>query len=374
MPPTSMMIKPVSGRCNLRCAYCFYADETGKRTVADYGVMSDEVMDSLVRQTLRATALQCSFAFQGGEPTLAGLDYYRQFTECVERYRSPQLKINYSIQTNGTLLDGEWADFLRDRGFLVGLSLDGIRSTHDLYRKDASGRGTFDRVEAAADLLSEHGVDYNILTVVTPAVARNIGEIFDRYAARGYFYQQYIPCMDGLGEQRGQESWSLSGEDYGYFLKTLFDRWYAALESGAYYSVRYFDNIVRMAFGQYPEQCSLAGHCSEQYLVEADGTVFPCDFYAVDEYCLGNVMTDGLAQIDLNREKSGFIEGSYAIPSECRACVWYRLCRNGCRRDRAMDEGVLGKTVYCEANRAFFDYAIERIGNVFNLIHKLESS
>ena len=372
MPPLSIMIKPASSRCNLRCAYCFYADEARLRETPDCGRMPEAVCRALIEKAVNAAEGSVSFLFQGGEPTLAGLDFYRRFVALVRASAPRGLTVRYALQTNGTLLDEDWCRFFRENRFLVGLSLDGTRACHDRFRRDGEGRGTYDRVLRAARLLDRTGVAYNVLTVVTGTAARHIQSVFSSLCKNGFFYQQYIPCLDPLEGKRGGEAYSLSPGQYEAFLKTLFDLWYRELEQGRYYSIRYFDNLVWMLDGRPPEQCSMCGRCGVQYLVEADGSVYPCDFYALDQYRLGNILHGAWADLDRAREQMGFIRASEYVPEACRHCRWYPLCRNGCRRDRTAEADRPGRNYYCEAYAGFFAYALPRLGRVRTLLLRQE--
>ena len=361
MPPLSILIKPASSACNLRCAYCFYADEASIRTVPNYGLMPQAVSHTLIEKAAGAAEGSITFLFQGGEPTLAGLDFYRDFVSHVKKTVPSALAVQYAIQTNGMELDGEWCRFFQENRFLVGLSLDGNRECHDRFRRDGEGKGTYHRVMKAARLLEEAGVDYNVLTVVTGHLARHIQSVFSALCKEGFRFQQYIPCLDPLEEERGEQGYSLSPEQYERFLKTLFDLWYRELEQGRYWSIRYFDNLVWMLNGHAPEQCSMLGCCGLQYLVEADGSVYPCDFYGLDGYRLGNIQQDSWEELDRVREEIGFVEASRRVPEECKTCHWYPLCRNGCRRDRAVEEDGMGRNYYCRSYAGFFAYALPRL-------------
>lgn len=368
MPPLSVLLKPASSGCNLRCAYCFYADEASIRTVPNYGLMSREVSHALIDKAVGAAERSVTFLFQGGEPTLAGLDFYRDFVSHMEKTAPPDLEIRYAIQTNGMLVDDAWCGFLKKNRFLVGLSLDGSRECHDRFRRDGEGRGTYDRVLRAARLLERTGVEYNILTVVTGFLAKHIQSVFRILCKEGFRFQQYIPCLDPLEEDRGGQNFSLSPKQYEEFLKTLFDLWYRELEQGHYWSIRYFDNLVWMLGGHDPEQCSMRGSCGLQYLVEADGGVYPCDFYGLDQYRLGNILENSWAELDRNREALGFLAASQRVPEECRGCRWYPLCRNGCRRDRLIEAAGLGRNYYCGAYAGFFAYALPRLRRAQGLL------
>ena len=373
MPPLSILLKPASSGCNLRCAYCFYADEAKVRTVPNYGRMPEAVSHALIEKAVKAAGGSVTFLFQGGEPTLAGLDFFRDFVSRVKKTAPPKLAVHYAIQTNGILLDQEWCQFFKENHFLAGLSLDGSRECHDRFRLDGNGKGTYDRVRQAARQLERAGVEYNVLTVVTGYLARHVQSAFSSLCRQGFRFQQYIPCLDPLEEARGGQEYSLSPARYEVFLKTLFDLWYRELEQGRYWSIRYFDNLLWMLEGHAPEQCSMRGCCGLQYLVEADGSVYPCDFYGLDAYRLGNIRDDAWEDLDRARESLGFIEASQRIPEKCGQCRWYPLCRNGCRRDRVIEGDKLGPSYYCEAYAGFFSYALPRLGRARILLRHIQA-
>lgn len=365
MHPISVMIKPSSSSCNLRCRYCFYADEASLRTIPNYGFMTPDLLEQAIPFFMNAAKGSCSFAFQGGEPTLAGLDFFRKVVSLQKKYSRPGLQITNALQTNGMLLDEDWCSFLAENHFLVGLSLDGIKATHDCYRVHPDGKGSYATVLRAAQRMQSHHVDFNILTVVTSQLAQNITKVYNFYKRNNWLYQQYIPCMDPMEEQRGGNGYSLTPQAYADFLKKLFDLWYQDFTQGFIVSIRYFDNLLRIMNGIPPESCAMTGHCNVQYLVEADGSVFPCDFYAIDKYCLGNLKTDSIEQLDDKRHSLRFVESSKELTGKCANCTWYGLCRGGCRRDYTQEED--SHNYYCESYKAFFEYAYPRLSHIANL-------
>ena len=364
MPPVHLLIKPASGLCNLRCKYCFYADEMQNRQVASFGIMSPETLEKVVSKAFAYASGPVTLAFQGGEPTLAGLDFFRQAVALARQYNTKKLPVHFALQTNGMVLDDDWAAFFAQHRFLIGLSLDGIKDTHDLYRVDVQGLGTYKTVMRAAQILENHRVAYNILTVITAQTAAKAGKIYGFYQKSGFRYQQYIPCLDPLGEARGQHPYSLTPEKYAYFLKTQFDCWYNDIIRGRFAYNRYFENLVGMLLGQPPESCGMSGRCSPQNVVEADGSVYPCDFYVLDQYRLGNLNQQDFPEIEARRAELGFIQTSHKVEEPCRDCRWYPLCRGGCRRDREQPDGSLGLNYYCAAYSDFFAYAITRLEEV----------
>lgn len=362
MPPLSIMIKPASGACSLRCRYCFYADEMSLREVALYGMMDEPTLEHVIRKALDAADGMCSITFQGGEPTLAGLPFFEKAVALQERYNHKRLTVHNAIQTNGLLVDGKWAEFFARNHFLVGLSLDGPKELHDRYRLDSEGKGTYNRVFRTAQLLEKHGVEFNILTVVTRQTAHAIGKVYGFFDRSHLDYQQYIPCMGPLENQDGGQPYILGVQDYGNYLCRLFDLWYADAERGKVKYNRTFFNFLSILQGGAPESCNMQGRCSKQYVVEADGSVYPCDFYVLDPWKLGNLNTDNFDQIDQRRTELGFIQQSKAVAEDCRSCRWYGLCRGGCRRDRPVKaDGTLDKNMYCQAFQRFFEHAVPRM-------------
>ncbi len=361
MPTLSVMIKPASGACNLRCRYCFYADEMSLRETRVLGVMSDSTLENVISKSLAAAENICTFAFQGGEPTLAGLDFFKKVVELQKKYNTKKLEVRNALQTNGMVIDDRWAELLAGNKFLVGLSLDGPKDVHDLYRVGPGATGSHRTVMHAAQLLTKYKVDFNILTVVTKAAAKKIGSIYGFLRRNGFNYQQYITCLAPLEDGTASIDASPSPDEMGDYLCRLFDAWYADIKKGSFVYIRLFANILDMLHGAPPESCNMCGRCNNQYVVEADGGVYPCDFYVLDEWLLGNLNTDSFAQLDAKRAELGFIQRSLPVPEECRNCEFGYLCRNGCRRERAENpDGSGGKNIYCEGWKKFYAHALPK--------------
>ena len=369
MPALSLLIKPASGNCNMRCRYCFYADELDNREIRSYGKMSVDTMHTIVDKAMEYGDYECTIAFQGGEPTLAGLDFYRDLVAYVTAHENPKkLKIHYALQTNGYLINEEWAEFLGKNHFLVGVSLDGLKEIHDRYRLDAAGKGTYQRVISAIRLLEKHQVEYNILTVVTAATARNGQKIYNYFKKNHFGYQQYIECLDPIGEEPGQHEYSLTPEKYGEFLKSMFDAWYLDMRSGTYVYNRYFENLMMIMAGQQPESCNMRGVCGKQWVFEADGSVYPCDFYALDQWRLGNIQENSFEEMDEKRDELGFIQWSMRQQEDCQKCRWFGLCRNGCRRNREpVTAEHTNRNYFCKSYQMFFEYAYPRLEEIYQL-------
>lgn len=362
MPPISVLMKPASSMCNMRCDYCFYSDEAQKRTTASFGFMEETTLKNVIRRTLLQADGGASYVYQGGEPTLRGLDFFEKAVQYQKQYNKKNLFVSNAIQTNGYALDEEWCRFLKKNHFLVGFSVDGTEEIHNTHRHSRDGRGTYGRVRTAARLLDQYGVDYNILTVVTADAASHIEEIYEEYRRNGWKYQQYIPCLDPLDEEGGGKEFSLTPRMYGEFLIALFERWYEDYQKGRQPYIRSFVNYINLAAGYQAEACDQRGRCSLQYVVEADGSVYPCDFYMLDAYNLGNFNADRLCDIDRKRKEIGFAERSEQLEEECISCPHYFLCRGGCQRCRDFyPESGRYKNRFCEGYRMFFETCGERM-------------
>lgn len=371
MPPVNILIKPASSACNMACSYCFYRDVAANRTDEFQGMLSLETMELVIDEGLKYADGSCTFMFQGGEPTLAGLEFYQQVVRLVAQKKKPDLEVYYSIQTNGYNLDDSWCAFFKENNFLVGVSLDGPADIHNFNRTDHSGKNTFNVVMHSLKLLKEHGVDHNILCVLTGKNARSINRIYRFFRQQEFEHIQFIPCLEPFGEARGSEGYHLSINEYGDFLIRIFDLWYRELLHGKYVSIRHIDNWIRILWGQCPESCGMIGHCSIQFVVEGDGGVYPCDFYVLDELRLGTVGVNSFSEMSNCKTAEDFLNQSYFVPNECSVCPYYVLCRNGCRRDRNMcPDGSLGQTYYCSAMKRFFDSRVEQLRHAAVLLSR----
>ena len=343
MKELSLLIKPVSGACNMRCTYCFYADVAESRAVPSRGVMSLEtarrVLDS-VRSDLEPGG-RLTIAFQGGEPTLAGVGFYRDFFRMADALL-PDVHIDYAFQTNGLLIDEAFCSLFRERHVLVGLSADGPAETHNALRPDASGKGTFPRVQRAMRLLRRCGADFNVLTVLSGALARRPAAVWNWVEKEGIAYIQFIPCLAPL-EAGKSAPYALTPSRFRDFYLQLFPLWKRSMEVDRPVSVKFFDDLVNLYLGGRATACGITGGCSVQYVVEADGDVYPCDFYALDRYRMGSLLTvppSALAEAaaPFLCEGRGFADGP-----PCRGCRYEKSCGGGCRRLRQnmyVEDGV----------------------------------
>lgn len=367
MPPVNLLIKPASGNCNMRCTYCFYYDIMSKRTQASYGFMSLETLESVIKKALSYAEGSCIIAYQGGEPSLCGLEFFKISLELQKKYNVNHVKIQNAFQTNGYGLTRQWADFFAENDILVGVSLDGGPKLHDYYRKDTKGEGTFYKIMDNIMLLKKAGVNFNILSVINAKTAPYIKDNYKFYRKNGLDYLQFIACLDPLEEEPGGREYSLTPRVYGQFLIDLFEMWYHDLKKGRQPYIRQFENYIAVLLGKRAESCDMNGVCGRQYTVEADGSVYPCDFYVIDKYCLGNLTDDSMIDIDNVRARSRFIEDSMIKEESCRECRYSHVCRGGCRRTRQEKDN---HQYYCMAYKMFFDTCLPAMLDIVKVIRR----
>lgn len=361
----SLLIKPASSSCNLSCAYCFYFDEAKNRAVSNYGNMSYETLSNLVKNAFFHAEETVSFMFQGGEPTVRGIDFFYKFHELVETYNQRKIGVSYSIQTNGTLLNKEWVSLFKRFRYLVGISIDGMKEIHDMFRLDYKNEGSFDRVLENLYLLREEGIDFNILTVVNSEVAKRGEEIYRYFRDNGFEFMQFIPALDPI-IGKADKNYELSAKDYGVFLDDVFRVWYEDIKKGHFSSIRYYENLLLILLGRRPEACDMVGHCSVNAVIEADGSVYPCDFYVLDERRLGNINESGIVEILTSEKAVRFVKESYTLHVLCKECRYLKLCRSGCRRHK--NEENYNK--FCESYQFFFDRNLTKLLDVADILRK----
>jgi len=356
-----LLIKPVSSDCNLACRYCFY-----RRVAAIYPHgrvhrMPREVLGRMVAEYLGASRYStATFAWQGGEPLLAGLDFFVDaFGLMAEHGRGGQAVAN-AVQTNGVLINREWARLFAAYSVLVGVSLDGPRRIHDHYRAGAGG-GTFDAVMAGIQHLREARVEFNILTMVTSYSAPRGAEIYRFLCDQGFAHLQFIPCVEADPPTGEPAEYTAAPEAFGDFLCSVFDAWRD--EGGQEVSVRLFDAIMERTLCGKSHLCQLDGPCSGYVVIEHNGDVYPCDFFVRPEWRLGSLMSD---DFHFDRLFAGERWGEFCAQrrlnaGECAECEWQDLCRGGCPKDRLLAGGTRRRTYLCEGYRRFFAHAVPRL-------------
>lgn len=357
----NIMIKPASCNCNLRCRYCFYYDEANNRDIFDYGMMKIETLEKLIENVFSNVSRSVNFLFQGGEPTVRGVEFFYEFHKLIDYYNKDNIDVSFAIQTNGTLIDDNWLNLFKKYNYLVGISLDGIKSSNE-FRINPSGDNVFDKVIKNIDELKKRNIDFNVLTVVNSKVVKSTKEIYNFYKENDIYFMQFIPLIDSFDKKN--EDYSLSPRDYGIFLDELFNLWYEDILKGDIRSIRYFENLIMILMGKNPESCDMTGHCSINLVVEADGSVYPCDFYVMDEYKLGNITNQSISDILFSRKSYEFIKRSFDLTNKCKNCKYLKICRSGCYRYKDNS----GENKFCESYIYFYKRNLEKLFEIRDLI------
>ncbi len=357
MKQLGVLIKPASSACNINCTYCFYRDVVSKKKTKDCGFMSLDTMEKVVKRVFDFVDTKASFIFQGCEPALLGLGFYEKFVDFVRKYNVQNLPVEYMFQTNGLLLDETWLKFFKENNFLIGLSLDGTELLHDYYRKDYSNRETHKRTVEVLECMQKLGVEYNIMQVVTSRTVKHIEEVYEYYKSIGITYLQISPVIDNFNEVKRKREYGLSDVELEKFLITLFDLWYVDYKARKEIRITYFEQIIHTMLGGKVNNCAMMGHCSLQMIIESNGDIYPCDFYATDKWMLGNIQDDSFERI-IDKEKSKkFISESLKINENCKKCKWKRMCMGSCKRYKEFTK-IRYSGQYCNAYSKFFKHII----------------
>jgi uncharacterized protein len=364
-PPKAfhVMAKPAGARCNCACDYCFYLEKESLYPGSDFR-MSEEVMESYIRQVIEAHRVpEVHIAWQGGEPTLMGLDFFRRAVEVEKKHAKPGQRVANSLQTNGLLIDEEWCRFLRHNNFLVGLSLDGPRDLHDAYRRDKAGKSVFDRVFRAARLMQKMGVEFNVLCTVNATNSLRPLDVYrffrDDLGAR---YIQLIPIVERGNQSRGPAATNLTGrsvepERYGRFLIEVFDEW-VRRDVGSMF-VTFFDSVLASYVRGESTVCVLRRECGDALALEHNGDLYACDHFVDPVYLLGNIMKTPLAELVASEKQKAFGRAkAKSLPRVCRECRFLFTCGGECPKNRilAAPDGEPGLNWLCEGLKAFFSH------------------
>ena len=327
----NVMIKPASSLCNMRCKYCFYADVAEAREVCSFGIMTDEVMASSIENIRRCVGEgdRVNFVFQGGEPTLAGVDFITRFVERTSAWQG--VTVTYALQTNAVLINEEWCQLLKAHSFLVGVSLDVLEDAHDSVRLGADGGGTYKAVLSAIEMLKRHKIDFNVLCTLTGYVARHPREVYKQLKRLGIDYVQFTPCLDDFD---GKSPYAITPKGYASFYTVLFDLWYEDYKKGKYVSVKLFEDVINQLVLRTPTICGGDGKCRPQLVVEADGSTYPCDFYCLDKYKLGNLTSSSVDELLHSKAVTDFVSRKTERPDLCDKCRYSGFCGGNCARMR----------------------------------------
>lgn len=352
-----VMWKTVSEACNLACDYCYYSGCGGQPGKIDK--IDPVVLEKFIKEYMSLSNGVASFAWQGGEPLLAGLEFFLQVVFLQAKYAPKNTIISNVLQTNATLINEDWAKFFKQYNFLIGVSLDGPKGINDARRVTGHGMGSYDRVMRGIDLLRKYKVEFNILTVVQENNVGRAKELMEFYQSEDFSHVQFIPCMDFRAQEPSKPGrYLISPEQYGQFLCEAFDIWYN--DGNPTTSVRFFDNMLSVYLHQEAELCVHRQSCPKTLVLEQNGDAYPCDFYINDEYKLGNVGEDALSDLLTSPIYSDFLRLKPNLPDKCKSCKYLKLCHGGCPRNRQMDEAI-HPDYFCDSYLQIYDYAHERM-------------
>ncbi len=358
-----ILAKPTGAICNLDCKYCFFLSKEQLYPGSRFR-MPDDVLETYLRQYIQAQrGPEVDIAWQGGEPTLMGLEFFQRAVELAEQFKRPGQTVRYSMQTNGMLLNADWCRFFRDNRFLIGLSLDGPRALHDAYRVDKGGHGSFDKVMRAARLLQEHQADFNILTTVHAANADYPLEVYRFLRDEvGTQYIQFIPIVEranatGFQEGNTVTERSVGAEQFGRFLITIFDEW-VRRDVGQVF-VQTFDVALGNWLGAPPSLCIFAPTCGNALALEHTGDLYSCDHFVEPNYLLGNIKDKPMIELVASDQQRQFgRDKQETLPRYCRECEVRFACHGECPKNRFIEtpDGEPGLNYLCAGYKAFFNH------------------
>lgn len=377
LPGFHLLAKPTGSACNLGCKYCFFLSKKKLYPGSSFR-MSEDVLETYIRQYLESQKIsQAVVAWQGGEPTLMGLDFFRRSIRHIQKYQRPGMVVQNTMQTNGILLDDEWCKFFRQNNFLIGLSLDGPKDMHDAFRVDKAGNPTFDRVMRAAKLLRKHKVEFNILTTLHAANADHPIEVYgflrDEVGAK---FIQFIPIVERDNETGFQEGDKVTDRSvkplqFGQFLISIFDEW-VKRDVGKVF-VQLFDVALAAWVGEPSGICAFSPTCGTSLAMEHNGDLYSCDHYVEPKYLLGNIKEKHMALVAASRKQREFGQAKLeALPDYCRKCEVLFACHGECPKNRFAEspEGEQGLNYLCAGYKAFFKHID---GPMRFMAHELEN-
>lgn len=385
------MTKPIGPICNLDCKYCFYLEKEKLFPSNENFKMSDEVLESYIRQYIASQNVpEVSFAWQGGEPTLLGVSFFRKVVELQAKHAGGR-RISNALQTNGTLLDDEWGAFLHQHQFLVGLSIDGPARLHNAYRVDKKGRATYDDVLRGLRVLKKHRVEFNTLTVVNRANARHALDVYRFLRGIGSGFIQFIPLVERLADAEATKlgldlaapprvdeegstrmpvtDWSVEPGVYGEFLCAIFDEW-VRHDVGKTY-VQIFDVTLGNWVGQGGGLCVFSETCGSALALEHNGDLYSCDHYVYPHYRLGNILNASLGELVASEFQQQFgRDKSATLPRYCRECEVRHLCHGECPKHRFIrtPDGEPGLNYLCRAYKKFFNHSAPAMKRMAELL------
>jgi len=369
--PFVIMAKPVGSRCNMRCSYCYYLEKGQYSSNASQSRMSFNLLEKLIRQYIEASeGPVVSFVWHGGEPTLAGIDFYEKAVQLQKKYLPRGWQAWNNLQTNGLALNDRWCKFLKENSFDVGLSIDGAKLVHDRIRRDRGGQPTYDRIRRNAQRLQAAGIQPDLLCTVTSYSAQDPVAVYNGLRELGTGWVQFIPIVVPLGGGRFSPE-SVSAEEYGHFLCSVFDQW--VTHDLGKMDVQLFAETARVWAGGEASLCWMAPTCGRVLIAEEDGSIYSCDHFVDNEHRIGSLASGRLdaaadceAQIAFGNAKRD------ALTDQCRRCPWLKCCNGGCPKDRfdlSADEQP-GQYHLCRGLEMFFAHSYEPLQSMMEMSRK----
>lgn len=369
-----VMSKPTSSVCNLDCTYCYYLEKEKLYPEQKNYLMDDETLERYVEQYIQAQDVrQVHFVWQGGEPTLAGLQFYKKALELQKKYANGKEVFN-SLQTNGILLNDEWCSFFHQNQFLIGLSIDGPEDLHDAYRVTRQGRPTFTKVLNAIELLKKHKVEFNTLTVINNINVKHPERVYEFLKATGSSFLQFIPLVEreaqkvedgdlyyidpNYTKKANVTDWSVNASEYGQFLNRIFDIWVRRDIDNIY--VQMFDTTLGAWCNQPAQLCIFSETCGHAFALESNGDVYQCDHYVYPDYKLGNIHDIHLRELNRSDEAIQFGQDKKStLPPACLKCEYRFACHGGCPKHRFINvpNSKFQHNYFCEGYKSFFKHS-----------------
>ena len=366
--PFVVMAKPAGPLCNLRCGYCYYLKTEQFYDAPHRFRMSDSVLKEYIKQYISANpGPNIQFTWHGGEPTLAGIGFYRLVVELQKKYLPEGWNCINNIQTNGILLDDEWCSFLSENSFDVGISIDGTESLHNEYRKDHSGSDTYSIVSDSIIRLQSYGIQPDLLCTVTDSIANKPIEVYKSLRGFNTGWIQFIPIVRRT-QDGGVTPDSVNGRDYGSFLCSIFDEW--LYNDFGKLGVQIFGEALIISMGRPANVCWMSQTCGRVLVMEHDGSVYSCDHFVTPEHRIGDISRDELGRlVELPEQRKFGNDKVERLPKQCRVCSCLRYCNGACPKDRfaVTDDGEEGLNYLCEGYKTFFEHAEPHLKTVAEL-------
>jgi uncharacterized protein len=356
MKPFSLLIKPTSADCNLCCPYCFYLDKSALYPESTRHRMSDKVLERMISSYMSTDQPKYTFGWQGGEPALMGIEFFRKATSLQEKYGRDGSVVSNGMQTNATIIDDEFAAHLAKYKFLVGVSLDGHVKIHDHYRVRVNGSGTHADVLEGIDCLKRNNVEFNTLTLVTNVNVKKGKELYRYLCEKGFFYHQYIPCVE-FDNKMQPMPFTVTAKEWGEFLCEIFDEWLKTDTRKV--SVRLFDSILTLMLDGTPNICHMGRECCGYFVVEYNGDIYPCDFFVESGRKLGNIMNNSWEELQKSSEYLAFGRQKSMWNKQCSRCEYLKYCSGDCLKYRLYENNNPKKLNWlCEGWKQFYKHSL----------------